>query len=384
MLALLMVSVVQVVYFHHSSAGNDVLQPLPNNVPDALRKSLAEWKLEQTRRDIKQDEKKRKSISSSSSSNITYDNPLLQVLYEAGIDPDLNLTAQERAQLPTVWSHIQEIYGKNLTKPVIWGLETCQEYRRKVPKEDRYTAVAGLFNTGTNAMDHHLSRNLLMPSKWQVPWGKHRVPWVRLNHTAPRMNDTNPEFALPVVMIRDPFHFLQSMCKNPYAARWRHRARHCPNLVPDAQDWEMFHSNLTASGGKFNVTVHYDKDQKFAWDSLIHFYNDWYMYYWKTADYPRLFVRFEDMLLFAPAVMEQIANCVEAERPETFRYQVTAAKHHGSGNGLLDAIFKTGSAEARFKSMSKEDVAYAVDHLDKELMGLMQYSLPSATGKTAS
>ena len=384
-LFLLLVSSVQVVYFHR-----DWIQPLVS-VPNMLLENHAEWKLALSKAaesdNVNQENNgnerrplaKPANVNADPTLSIPHDNPLLRIFYQAGVNLETDLTSEERANLPTVWRNLQEMYG-NLTEPVVWGLDTCQSYRDKVPnKGQRYTAVAGLFNTGTNAMEFHLQHNLKMPSKWQVPWGKHRVPAVRLNHTAPGMDKVNRENVMPIIMIRDPFAFMQSMCKSPYAAVWKHQSKHCPNLVPNSADRAKFGSNLQASGGLFNVTVNFDKNQKLHWDSLIHLYTDWYNQYWKDADYPRLMVRFEDMLLQAPAVLQKIAECVETEMSEPFRYQISSAKGHGSGTGFVKAVLKSGSREARMRGMSDEDVAFAVEHLDAGLMRLMQYRLPNIT-----
>lgn len=88
-------------------------------------------------------------------------------------------------------------------------------------------------------------------------------------------------------------------------------------------------------------------------------------------------VRFEDMLLQAPAILKKIAECVESELSEPFRYQVKSSKGHGSGAGLVKAVLKSGDLEARLRSMSDEDIAFAVEHLDDELMRLFHYSLPA-------
>jgi len=190
------------VYFHR-----DWLEPL-STMPEMLLESHPEWKLDSSS-SAKQDQK--------SNSTTRQDNPLLRMFFEAGVKIETELTTEERAKLPTVWHNLKEMYG-NSSEPIIWGLQTCQAYRDKVPdKRQRYTAVAGLFNTGTNAMEFHLQHNLKMPSKWQVPWGKHRVPAVRLNHTAAGMDKLNREHVMPIIMIRDPFAFMQSMCKSPYA-----------------------------------------------------------------------------------------------------------------------------------------------------------------------
>jgi hypothetical protein len=47
-------------------------------------------------------------------------------------------------------------------------------------------------------------------------------------------------------------------------------------------------------------------------------------------NYPRLIVRFEDMLLYAPYVLEQIASCVGTTIRTDFQYQTGEAKSHGT------------------------------------------------------
>jgi hypothetical protein len=45
--------------------------------------------------------------------------------------------------------------------------------------------------------------------------------------------------------------------------------------------------------------------------SLAHVWSEWYREY-LDADFPRLIVRFEDLIFHAPAVLEQIRECVGA------------------------------------------------------------------------
>jgi hypothetical protein len=110
----------------------------------------------------------------------------------------------------------------------------------------------------------------------------------------------------------------------------------------------------------FPVKVQFDTNQVIHWDSLIHLYNDWYVQYYRPLlsfsnttttmttgnvdmnnsndndllrddhDYPRLIVRFEDMLLYAPYVIEKIASCVGTTVSTNFRYQTGEAKSHGT------------------------------------------------------
>jgi hypothetical protein len=78
------------------------------------------------------------------------------------------------------------------------------------------------------------------------------------------------------------------------------------------------------------VDIKFDKASKFHWESLVDLWNDWYRQYLE-ADYPRLIVRFEDLLFQAPAVMQQISECMGVDfNEETFKYQTKSAKGHGS------------------------------------------------------
>lgn len=151
-------------------------------------------------------------------------NPLIELLEEAKLirpedvkqhldtlnNPNATTVMIDNLTLPT-WPFLQSLYG-DMKVPIVLGMERCSTYRDAVPQHERYTAVAGMFNTGTNAMEHHLKHNLVnMRSTWQVPWGKHRMPFVRLSHYANGLEKQDQTKVMPVVVIRDPFHWMQSM-----------------------------------------------------------------------------------------------------------------------------------------------------------------------------
>ena len=78
------------------------------------------------------------------------------------------------------------------------------------------------------------------------------------------------------------FPFLTSkQCKHPYAAHWHHTKKHCPNLVPNADDMEIFPFQTPT----VPVSVHFKPPASF--DSLAHLWSEWYRQYY-DADYPRL------------------------------------------------------------------------------------------------
>lgn len=126
--------------------------------------------------------------------------------------------------------------------------------------------------------------------------------------------------SLPLVAIRDPWMWLQSMCRHHYTALWPHGDAHCPNLVATDNEIENFprlkqlyyKTNIEGLGEKIDeplipVTVKYDKDV-YNHGSLAHFWSEWYRLY-LDADFPRIMVRFEDMLFHAKEVIER--ECIE-------------------------------------------------------------------------
>jgi hypothetical protein len=154
--------------------------------------------------------------------NITHDEAirgrerLVDILLEAGID---DIAPEAIAVLPE-WSSVSKLYGD---KPVILGLERCEEFRMQSDPIDASIGPAGMFNTGTNPMAMYISNNMKMPNnkkdkaggtRWQVPWGKHRLASEKLTNTPPREQKTNKTNVLPIVMVRDPYEWMQSMVSN--------------------------------------------------------------------------------------------------------------------------------------------------------------------------
>lgn len=134
----------------------------------------------------------------------THENPIIQVLLAAGLK---DIDPKDLEGLPSPET-LTALYGP-LNEPVVVGMDTCAEYRDKVPPSERVAATAGMFNTGTNAMAFHLRKNINIETTWQVPWGKHRMEYVRLNHTAEGLERVKQENVLPIVLIRDPLYWLQ-------------------------------------------------------------------------------------------------------------------------------------------------------------------------------
>jgi hypothetical protein len=102
---------------------------------------------------------------------------------------------------------------------------------------------------------------------------------VKHTHTAPGMEKINKYNILPIVVIRHPVAWLQSMCANPYAAHWKHEHNHCPNFVPNDVDRKKFPMIQT-----FPVTINFDQTDHVTFDSLIHLWNQWYRQYLQSSD----------------------------------------------------------------------------------------------------
>lgn len=145
---------------------------------------------------------------------------LLHILLAAGV-PEANLTRLICADLPT-WEQVTELYGD---EPIVHGQETCAHYQSliatasvtnhtPIPPMPR---VAGLFHTGSNAMAVSLSMNWKKKQNYRdydVPWGKHLPPIkYRWYKTIPRNNTDDKRLVLPIVLIRDPFRWMQTMVR---------------------------------------------------------------------------------------------------------------------------------------------------------------------------
>ena len=87
-----------------------------------------------------------------------------------------NLDASNCTLLPK-WSDVCVLYGD---EPVILGLETCAAYRDKLKSAQQQfpeslERIAGIYNSGTNAVAHFLNLNLKTYENYKhrnVPWGK--------------------------------------------------------------------------------------------------------------------------------------------------------------------------------------------------------------------
>ena len=207
---------------------------------------------------------------------------------------------------------------------------------------------------------------------WHVPWGKHNpVSW-RTHHKAIiGSKGVEQTHVLPVVMIKDPFQWMSSMCRHPYAAQWKYTKSNCPHLLKN--------------GVGNTVTVPYRADKVGTYESLVGLWNDWYGDYLAISSFPRLIIRYEDLLFHLEEVVTEVCHCgggtlINHEEHGIVLKSEDAKRGQLNGgpksNGLLGAMSRYGGDEKRTKDFSSEDLTYAKEVLRMDLMELFSYSYP--------
>ena len=310
---------------------------------------------------------------------------LLELLSKAGVEPTPDLLQQ----LPP-YDEIVKLYGN---QPLIHGLDTCETYRRIIPPQNRSIGPAGMFNTGTNLLYSLLSTNCILQGNsadgsgggidnilWQVAWGKHTPAswrWRNFPKHWANMNQTN---VLPIVIIKDPYTWMGSMCRASYSANWPHSDAHCPNLVRIPTD--------VAGGGRMTgieigdsipVNVRYNQTHVTKHSNLAGLWNDWYGEYFAISQYPRIMVRYEDLLFRPESTLSQVCECAGGHLKDSFHYISHSAKGndgpHSGSSDLSRALLRYSSAKHRIKSWTSFDIEAALHQLDPRLMKTFGYSL---------
>jgi hypothetical protein len=315
---------------------------------------------------------------------------LLSLLNDARIETD---DATDIMQFPT-WREVTDLYGP---KPIILGLERCEVFREQVGLHHRFVGVAGNFNSGTTAFALSLQSNCRFPHRnesssqqfsndkvsnvhgmlSQVPWAKHKMAIYKYNHTI--LSTVPKDHVLPVVLVRDPFYWMQSMCKQGYGVRWDHDStKHCPNLIPNGFDKRRFgkrlaHSNITS----MRVWMGPNPTVGPSWDSLIHYWNAWYESY-LNASWPRLIIRFEDTLFHPKQVMNEVCHCAGGELFQPFQFLLDEAKwnHKHQQNNMITAMIRYGTEKGRYHNMTANDLAFAHRTLNPTLLEAFCYKMP--------
>ena len=384
---------------------------------------------------------------------------ILSILEDAGID---EFDAEDVLHLP-LWSSVSELYSNTKSNssgslgkqseselgnggPVIIGLEGCAAFRERVPARDRFLGVAGNFNSGTTAFgislqkncrfsEHPSSKNFVVRRKRnvvfasnvngmlsQVPWAKHKTAEYRHgDHTIlpPSMEYSfiDHDRVLPIVLVRDPFYWMQSMCKEGYGVRWDHDSNHhCPNLIPNEFDRKRFPPKppaATATDGSVGLSpipvwMGANPTVGPTWPSLIHYWNAWYESYYSNSNsraktgvdknnpstWPRLMIRFEDTLFYPKQVMEAVCHCgggkllsepsssssgnKKQHQLHDYTFEEAKPDHkHQQKNNFVTAMIEYGTNATRLRNMTDADVRFAIESLNPTLMQAFGYSYPN-------
>ena len=270
------------------------------------------------------------------------------------------------------WSTVSTFYGD---EPRILGLDTCETYRQLLgSNETGRIRVAGLYNTGTNAWARFLDRNVLdgdplyadgrplsVPTPYdRVPWGKHTLPQYKWNVTDAHLEQEDKELVLPVVLVRDPYRWFQSLCKASYEVYWNERplqgSPDCPALSRSG--------NLTYTSPASHGII-----DRFS--NLAEIWTTFYQQYW-DADYPRLFIRYEDTLYHAETVLRTVAQCAGQPIRDELVYQSTPAKSHGQPSSLAQSWISNAQPRT---PLSPADAASAAGSLNSTLMQAFGYQV---------
>ena len=352
--------------------------------------------------------------------NIDDKQRIFDILYQAGVNvTDTNDIDQETIDKLPTWKTIQTLFG---TGPRILGLERCEEFRNSIDPTVRFFGIAGTFNTGTNLLAELMIQNCQITERmekygkqskgirWQVPWGKHFPATRRGTHVTKTDKDVPHSNSLPLVTIRDPYVWMQSMCRHRYAAYgpWKtpydnNQDNPCPhilnkkeyNSMTEEDIIQLLHDN--ADNVTIPVSVHYSETEPYivTHQSLPHLWNDWYSLY-VNGTFPRIIVRFEDLLFYGQEVTEKLCKCgggvtrTDRKRfhnkqdPDHFVHISDSAKLGTNAHGkhktdLVGALIKYSTYEHRLDTLTNEDLITAKHIFDTEIMNIFGYTNPTTT-----
>jgi hypothetical protein len=292
--------------------------------------------------------------------------PILQLLRDAGITEGIDIPTQN--MLPT-WKEVQELYYQSTEGPIVIG--TCDH----IVLSKKLLGVAGLFNSGTNTLTYYLRANFVQPMflneshqgiLTQVPWGKHWFQSLRHEHTVDFMASLDKSQVVPIVVIRDPYTWWQSMCESPYLVQWKDSRQSCHTL-----------NNLSS------VYMPQMTGPQRVWPTLLHIWQDWYNDYVQSKQ-PYLMIRFEDLIWKPRQTLQNIQTCTGASwKQDHFVYVVDRSKwehvrFHGPQSNLISAMIKHGNKYRRIRNLTRTDLQQAGSILDSDKALLQQFGYSTA------
>ena len=162
---------------------------------------------------------------------------------------------------------------------------------------------------------------------------------------------------------------MQSMCKNPYTARWPH-FHVCPNLLKQPNQ-----TNTTTDIDWNTVTVKYGAGSD-EYISLVHLWLEWYRLYIKDANYPVLIIRLEDLVFYTQETIQKVCECAGGQLHANFSYVLESAKAdspgHDTSTGLTQAWIKYSRPLQVRAGFVESDYRAALQVLQQDQDHLMQ------------
>ena len=102
--------------------------------------------------------------------------------------------------------------------------------------------------------------------------------------------------------------------------------------------------------------------------NLLQYWKDWYEPYY-YADYPRIIIRYEDLIFHLQYVLSQICQCAGGSIVGKPRIPQHSAKGYQGveyqGNGLVKAIASIANVTRRINHMTQNDLSFADALLEK-------------------
>ena len=146
---------------------------------------------------------------------------------------------------------------------------------------------------------------------------------------------------------------------------------HCPNLLPTTREKKARPKLRNAK--TFTVNAHFGEKYHQDYESLATMWSEWNREYF-DADFPRLFVRFEDTIFNAEKVMNIIADCAGLSVHQPYLGRLEPSKDHGNSSGLISAMVRYGTDAGRADGLLPNEITYANKQLDAELIRQFHYN----------
>ena len=167
----------------------------------------------------------------------------------------------------------------------------------------------------------------------------------------------------------------------------------CPYLVPDKNDKK----SITSRNDGVQVRIKHRNDPKHStssYPSLLHLWNTYYHDWFKTNlnktstehtgtkndSFPRLIVRYEDLLYHTEEVITKVCNCGGGKifEESKFKSVFEASKEPWKipSNDLVSAAIRYGSLDIRNSVLTVENEEFATRVIDRVLIDKFNYLTP--------